>query len=157
MSATILVVEDDAVFRELVTTILDRAGYTVAAACDGGEGLRRIQRERFDLVLSDLKMPVRSGLELFRVTRDEPNAPLFIFITAFGRMEEAVAAIKEGAFDFIAKPLKDPASLLAIVKRALEKVELNRLAVSLREVEQAGLPPEEMTCSPGAGFRTSEC
>ena len=115
MSATILIVEDDAVFRDLVSTILDKAGYTVATACDGGEGLRRIQRESFDLVLSDLKMPVRSGLELFRATRSEPTPPLFIFITAFGRVDEAVAAIKEGAYDFLTKPLKDPASLLTTV------------------------------------------
>lgn len=144
MSATILIVEDDAVFRELVTTILDNAGYTVATACDGGEGLRRIQRERFDLVLCDLKMPVRSGLELFRTTLVEPAAPLFIFITAFGRVEEAVAAIKEGAFDFLSKPLKNPASLLETVGRALEQVELERLSVSLQETEQVGLPPEDL-------------
>jgi DNA-binding NtrC family response regulator len=143
-SATILIVEDDAVFRELLTTILDEAGFTVTAAVDGGEGLRRIQRERFDLVLSDLKMPVRSGLELFRATRTEPHAPLFIFITAFGRVEEAVEAIKEGAFDFIAKPLKDPGSLVTTVLRALEQVELERLTVSLQEIEKAGLPPEEL-------------
>lgn len=144
MSATILIVEDDAVFRELLTTILDSAGYTVATAADGGVGLRRIQRERFDLVLCDLKMPVRSGLDLFRVTRGEASRPLFIFITAFGRVDEAVAAIKEGAFDFLAKPLKDPASLLATVSRALQQVDLERMAVSLQETEQAGLPPEEL-------------
>jgi DNA-binding NtrC family response regulator len=144
MSATILIVEDDAVFRELLSTILDTAGYTVATACDGGDGLRRIQRERFDLVLCDLKMPVRSGLELFRMTRNEPVAPLFIFITAFGRVDEAVSAIKEGAFDFLSKPLKDPASLLETVGRALELVELGRMSVSLQETEQAGLPPEDL-------------
>ena len=144
MSATILIVEDDAVFRELLSTILDSAGYTVATAKDGGEGLRRIQRESFDLVLSDLKMPVRSGLELFRTTRDEPNAPLFIFITAFGKVEEAVSAIKDGAFDFLTKPLKDPATLLATVKRALEQVALQRLTVSLHELELAGLPPKKL-------------
>ncbi|MBT0666466.1 sigma-54 dependent transcriptional regulator [Geobacter pelophilus] len=144
MTATILIVEDDVVFRELLTTILDGAGYTVTTAADGGEGLRRIQRERFDLVLCDLKMPVRSGLDLFRVTRSDLNAPLFIFITAFGRVEEAVSAIKEGAFDFLSKPLKDPASLLATVQRALEQVALERLTISLKEVEQAGLPPEDL-------------
>jgi len=144
MSATILIVEDDAVFRELVTTILDGAGYTVASAIDGGEGLRRIQRESFDLVLCDLSMPVRNGLDLFRATRSESNAPLFIFITAFGRVEEAVAAMKEGAFDFLSKPLRDPASLLATVGRALEQVKLQRLTITLREVEQAGLPPKEL-------------
>jgi len=144
MSATILIVEDDAVFRELVTTILDTAGYTVATACNGGDGLRRIQRERFDLVICDLKMPIRSGLELFRIIRAEPGAPLFIFITAFGRVEEAVSAIKEGAFDFLSKPLKDPASLLETVGRALEQVELERMSVSLQETEQAGLPPDDL-------------
>ncbi len=143
-SATILIVEDDAVFRELLTTILDEAGYTVSTAADGGEGLRRIQKERFDLVLCDLKMPVRSGLELFRTVRSEPHAPLFIVITAFGRVDEAVAAIKEGAFDFLAKPLKDPASLLAVVQKALEQVELERLTVSLQEIEKSGLPPEDL-------------
>jgi len=144
MSATILIVEDDAVFRELLRTILDSAGYTVATAGDGGEGLRRIQREHFDLVLCDLKMPVRSGLDLFRATRNETDAPLFIFITAFGRVEEAVAAIKEGAFDFLTKPLPDPASLLATVGRALEQVELERMSISLQETAAAGLPPEEL-------------
>ena len=147
MSATILIVEDDAVFRQLLSTVLDDAGYTVAVAADGGEGLRRIQRESFDLVLCDLKMPVRSGLELFQLTRGEPQAPLFIFITAFGKVEEAVAAIKEGAFDFLSKPLKDPASLLATVRRALEQVELQRLTLSHHELEQSGLPPEDLIFS----------
>lgn len=143
-SATILVVEDDAVFRQLLVTVLDNAGYTVSFAVDGGEGLRRIQREQFDLVLCDLKMPVRGGLELFRQTRSETRAPLFIFLTAFGKIDEAVAAIKEGAFDFLAKPLKDPASLLDVVKRALEQVKLERLTVSLQEIEEAGFPPVEL-------------
>ncbi len=144
MTATILIVEDDAVFRELLTTILDGAGYTVSTAVDGGDGLRRIQRERFDLVLCDMKMPIRSGFDLFRATRSDPHPPLFIFITAFGRVDEAVAAIKEGAFDFLAKPLKDPSTLLATVSRALEQVELERMAVSLQETEKAGLPPEDL-------------
>lgn len=147
MSATILIVDDDAVFRELLTTILDAAGYTVAAASDGGEGLRRIQRERFDLVISDLKMPVRSGLELFHLVHDEPNSPLFIFITAYGRLEEAVAAIKGGAFDFLPKPLENPAALLATVKRAIDQVELQRMSISLQELENAGLPSQELLFS----------
>jgi DNA-binding NtrC family response regulator len=144
MSATVLIVEDDAVFRELLSTILDNAGYTVATAGDGAEGLRKIQRERFDLILCDLKMPALGGLELFRLVKDESFPPLFIFITAFGLVEEAVAAIKEGAFDFLSKPLKDPASLLDIVRKALEHVELERMTISLQETELAGLPPESL-------------
>lgn len=147
MSATILIVEDDAVFRELLTTILDSAGYTVATAVDGGEGLRRIQRERFDMVISDLKMPVRSGLELFQLVKGETNPPLFIFITAFGRVDEAVTAIKDGAFDFLTKPLESPAALLATVKRGMEQVEQQRMSISLRDLEGAGLPPRELVFS----------
>lgn len=147
MSATILIVEDDAVFRELLMTILDAAGYTVATASDGGEGLRRIQRERFDLVISDLKIPVRSGLELFHLVQDEPNPPLFIFITAFGRLEEAVAAIKGGAFDFLSKPLENPAALLATVRRAIAQVELQRITISQQELDNAGLPPQGLLFS----------
>ncbi|MDD2542701.1 MAG: sigma-54 dependent transcriptional regulator [Desulfuromonadaceae bacterium] len=128
----------------MLSTILDKAGHTVVTAADGGEALRRIQREHFDLVISDLKMPVRSGLELFRVARMEPTPPLFIFITAFGRVEEAASAIKNGAFDFLSKPLKDPATLLSTVQRALEHVKLQRLTISLKDIEQAGLPPEEL-------------
>ena len=144
MSATILIVEDDEVFRELLTIILGGAGHTVVTAADGGEGLRGIQREHFDLVISDIKMPVRNGLELFRTAQMEPTPPLFIFITAFGRVEEAAAAVKEGAFDFLSKPLKDPATLLKTVQRALEYVNLQRLTISLKDIEQAGLPPEDL-------------
>lgn len=144
MSATILIIEDDPGFRDLLSTILDQAGYTVTTAQDGGEGLRRIQRERFDLVLCDLKMPVRNGLDLFRATKSVVEPPLFIFITAFGKVNEAVAAIKEGAFDFLNKPLKDPPTLLAIVGRALEQVEQGRLTTSFREGEKTGLPPENL-------------
>ncbi len=150
MSANILVVEDDAGFSELLATILMGDGHMVTVATDGGEGLRRIRQERFDLVLSDLKMPVKNGLELFRETRRDLAPPLFIFITAFGRVEEAVAAIKEGAFDFLTKPLQDPHSLRDSVNRALECVERERLFVSLKETERSGLPPEELIFSGSA-------
>lgn len=156
MSATILVVEDDDVFRELLTTILDGAGYTVVTATDGGEGLRRIQRDRFDLVISDLKMPVRSGLELFRLALQESFCPLFIFITAYGRVEEAVAAVKEGAFDFLTKPLASPAALLATVSRAIEQVALQRLSISLQDQEAAGLPPHDLVFSGHAMARVEK-
>jgi len=150
MSANILVVEDNAGFSELLATILKDDGHMVTIATDGDEGLRRIRQERFDLVLSDLKMPVKSGLELFRETRQDAAPPLFIFITAFGKVEEAVAAIKEGAFDFLTKPLKDPRSLRDSVKRALESVERERLFISLKDMERSGLPPDELIFSGSA-------
>ena len=89
-------------------------------------------------------MPGKSGLELFRETRSDPNPPRFIFLTAFGKVEEAVAAMKEGAVDFLTKPLSDPDALLSIVQRALDSQGRARDYLSLKESEAAGLPPEDL-------------
>jgi len=144
MSMTILVVEDDAVFRELLVTILDRGGDTIVTAEDGIEGFRRLQREPFDLVISDIRMPRMSGVELFREANLLPSPPLFIFITAYGRVDEAVSLMKQGALDFITKPLESPDSLSSLVERAREQIALRRLLISHEELREAGLPPREL-------------
>ncbi|OGU06710.1 MAG: sigma-54-dependent Fis family transcriptional regulator [Geobacteraceae bacterium GWC2_58_44] len=144
MKGRILVVEDDETFRSLLQTILEDDGYEVMTAADGVEGLTLMRRESFDLVVTDLKMPGRNGLELFRETRPDPNPPLFVFITAFGRVDEAVCAMKEGAVDFLTKPLENPDVLLALVSRALEGQGRTREYLGLKEAEAAGLPPEEL-------------
>lgn len=144
MTARILLVEDDPTFRRLLRTILAGEGYEVREAADGRAGLALLRRESFDLVISDLKMPEIGGLELFRACREEPPAPPFILLTAFGTVEEAVAAIKEGAADFLTKPLKDPETLRVIVRRALASSRQERDYLALKETEAAGLPPEEL-------------
>jgi DNA-binding NtrC family response regulator len=103
-----------------------------------------LRQEEFDLVITDLKMPGKSGLELFRETRDDPGQPQFIFLTAFGKVEEAVAAIKEGAVDFLTKPLADPDTLLALVDKVIAAQSRTREYLSLKEAETAGLPPEAL-------------
>jgi DNA-binding NtrC family response regulator len=142
MTGRILLVEDDETFRDFLLTILEDAGHEVLTAADGLKGLRLLQQESFDLVISDLKLPGKSGLELFRETRQDPGGPQFIFLTAFGKVEEAVAAIKEGAVDFLTKPLHDPDSLLALVDKAIAAQARSREYLSLKESEAAGLPPE---------------
>jgi len=144
MKGRILLVEDDETFRGFVQTILEDEGYEVLTAADGLKGLQLIRKESFDLVLTDLKLPGKSGMELFRETRLDPNPPLFIFITAFGKVEEAVGAMKEGAVDFLTKPLENPETLLALVKRAIEGQQRTREYLTLKEAEAAGLPPEEL-------------
>jgi len=144
MKARILLVEDDKNFRAFLDTVLKDEGYGVATAENGLTGLQLIKNERFDLVISDLKMPGISGFELFRETMREDNPPLFIFLTAFGKVEEAVSAIKNGAFDFLTKPLKSPEALLDVVKRALESQPRRKACLSLSETEAAGLPPAEL-------------
>jgi len=142
MKGRILLVEDDETFAGFVQMILEEDGHEVKSARNGLEGEAQLRRENFDLVISDLKMPGKSGLELFRETRNDPDPPQFIFLTAFGRVEEAVAAMKEGAVDFLTKPLETPDILLALVRRTLESRDRARAFLTLKETEAAGLPPE---------------
>jgi len=144
MKGNILVVEDDETFRSFLQTILEDDGHEVEAVADGAKALRMLRQGSFDLVVSDLKLPGKSGLELFRETRPDPAAPQFIFLTAYGKVDEAVAAIKEGAVDFLTKPLHDPDALLNLVNRAIEGQTRARDYLSLKESESAGLPPEEL-------------
>jgi len=144
MPARILIVEDDTTFRSLLRTILTGEGYETIEAADGRTGRTLLQREQFELVISDLKLPGKSGLELFRESRDDDFPPPFILLTAFGTVEEAVAAIKEGVVDFLTKPLKDPDTLRIIVAKALENSRAQREFLAFKEAEAAGLPPEEL-------------
>ncbi|MCX5869925.1 MAG: sigma-54 dependent transcriptional regulator [Deltaproteobacteria bacterium] len=141
MIGRILIVEDDDTFRGLLAAILEDAGHEVIQAVDGAAGLASLQQESFDLVLSDLKMPKMGGIELFQASRNDPSAPPFVLITAFGTVEEAVAAIKDGVSDFLTKPLKDPATLRALVERLLMEHCRERRLVALDEAEMDGLPP----------------
>ncbi|GFO59205.1 sigma-54-dependent Fis family transcriptional regulator [Geomonas silvestris] len=144
MKGTILLVEDDATFRSFLQTILEDDGHQVLCAADGIQGLKLLRQGSFDLVISDLKLPGKSGLELFRETRNDLGAPPFIFLTAFGKVDEAVAAIKEGAIDFLTKPLDSPDTLLDVVRRSIAGQVQAREYLSLKELEAAGLPPEEL-------------
>ncbi|CAH2030457.1 sigma-54-dependent transcriptional regulator [Trichlorobacter ammonificans] len=142
--ACILLVEDDATFRSLLAAILEDEGYELEERGDGRRALESLRCRSYDLVLSDVRLPGMSGLELFRTATAEGIAPPFILLTAFGTVEEAVAAIKDGAVDFLTKPLKDPETLRSLVRRTLEANRRERTLVALRERETAGLPPEEV-------------
>ena len=140
----ILIVEDDQTFRGLLVAILEEAGHEVTQAVDGAAGLAKLQSRSFDLVLSDLKMPKMGGVELFRASRNLPVPPLFVLLTAFGTVEEAVAAIKEGVNDFLTKPLKDPGTLRDLVERLLEEQCREQQLTTLDEGGLNGLPPLEI-------------
>ena len=140
----LLLVEDDPTFRSLLATILEDEGYLLHELDDGSQALQTLRRQSFDLVLCDLRLPGLNGLELFRKVVKEGVAPPFILLTAFGTVEEAVAAMKEGVIDFLTKPLKDPDTLRALVRRALEVSRRERVLTVLREQQTAGLPPDEV-------------
>ncbi len=111
---------------------LERAGYSVDEAADGNAALDKIRSRRHLVVLTDLKLPGLSGLDVLRAARQaDPTIPV-ILITAFGSIEEAVTAMKEGAFDFIQKPV-DLGHLKLLVERAAHQQELLRENLLLRE------------------------
>lgn len=143
-TARILLVEDDATFRSLLAAILEDEGYELVEREDGKGALMTLQRQSFDLVLSDLRLPGLNGLELFRTATAQGIAPPFVLLTAFGTVEEAVAAIKEGVADFLTKPLKDPETLRILVRRILSgDMQARNLAV-LKDRDAAGLPPDQV-------------
>jgi two-component system nitrogen regulation response regulator GlnG len=116
--ARILVVEDDAAVAWTVEQALTGAGYAVQVAADAAAARRLLKRSRPDLVLTDIRMPGESGLDLAAALRSElPGTPVIV-TTAHGTMDTAVAAVGAGAFDYLPKPM-DLGRLLAVVRRAL--------------------------------------
>jgi two-component system response regulator HydG len=129
---TLLVADDDPGLRESLQRTLTRAGHRVVLAPDGRTALAELQSRAIDLVLTDLKMPGLSGLELLRAVKSIAPEVDVILITAFGTVEEAVSAMKDGAYDFLTKPFRGE-QLLKIVTKALERRDLIRQNQALRK------------------------
>ncbi len=123
MTPRILVVDDDDGVRFLLREILTEEGLSVAEAASGEDALRALEKGTFDLVVTDLRMPGLDGMELLRRVVKRSRAPRVILLTAHGSERHAVAALKEGAADYLAKPF-DPDELIACVRRTLETVRL---------------------------------
>jgi DNA-binding NtrC family response regulator len=131
--AKILVVEDNASMREMLTSIIGEKGFEVESAAGVGDALGLLKKNDFALIVSDLQLPDMDGLSFFKKIK-HLQIP-FIILTAFGSIEKAVEAIKEGAFDFIAKPV-DPDYLLLMIHKALAATQILRENLVLREVLQ---------------------
>ena len=113
----ILLVEDKAELRAMLHKALERGGYSVEEAPDGNTAVNKVRERRYLVVLTDLKLPGCSGIDVLREARRADATIPVILITAFGSVEEAVTAMKEGAFDFIQKPV-DLDHLKLLVERA---------------------------------------
>jgi DNA-binding NtrC family response regulator len=128
----VLLVEDKTELRAMLRKALERFGYTVEEASDGTAAIDKARNRRYQLVLSDLKLPGHSGIDVLReAKRAEPTVPV-ILVTAYGSVEEAVTAMKEGAYDFIQKPV-DLDHLKLLLQRATREMELLRENLLLRE------------------------
>jgi DNA-binding NtrC family response regulator len=130
--AEILLVEDKESLRQMLRLTLQTAGHSVDEACDGAEARRRLSESRYRVVVTDLKMPRADGLEVLRASKASDPDTAVILLTAYGTIDEAVQAIKEGAYEFLQKPV-DSRHLLLLVDRALEQVRLRAENILLRD------------------------
>ena len=137
----VLLVEDKAELRAMLRKFLERSGYSVDEAPDGTAAIEKVRARRYLFVLSDLKLPGHSGIDVLREARRVDGALPVILVTAYGSVEEAVTAMKEGAFDFIQKPV-DLDHLKILLERAAKQQELLRENLLLREEysERYGFP-----------------
>ncbi len=138
---TILVIEDKESMLDMLKQTLEAEGYQVIPARDGAEGIKKLTDERIGLVLTDLKLPKKDGFEVLKVVReDNPLLPVIV-MTAFGTIEIAVKAVKQGAHDFLTKPF-DTDHLLVLIKRALDATRLATENILLKEefADKIGFP-----------------
>lgn len=128
----ILVIDDDSSSREALTMLLQSAGYTVFSAANGEDALNIIAREEFQIIVSDLFLPDKSGFDVLQSVRKVKSATEVIVVTGHASAQTAVKAMKEGAFDYITKPI-DFDELKIVIAKALEKQQLLSENVYLRK------------------------
>src|SRR6266478_1418760 len=128
----ILLVEDKESLRRVLRLTLEHAGYSVTEAADAREAINEIGRVPHKVVLTDLRMPHGTGLDILRAARNADGDVPVIVMTAYGSIDEAVQAMKDGAHDFLQKPV-DSNHLLLLVERALEQSRLRTENILLRE------------------------
>jgi len=128
----ILVVDDDREMADLLAEILVDEGYSARTATGAREALWMLDSVRFPLVITDLRMPGSSGMDLLASIRRHHPQTEVIMITAFGTIDTAIEAIRQGAYDYITKPFKT-GQILAVVRRALEKIGLQDEVRRLKE------------------------
>jgi two-component system response regulator PilR (NtrC family) len=129
---SVLIIEDENSMREVLKILLEGENYEVITASDGNEGLSYIEKDIFDLIITDIKMPGADGFEILKRAKEISPDTVIIMITAFGTTEAAIDAMKLGAYDYINKPFKID-EIRLIVKKALEKKRLTEEVSLLRD------------------------
>lgn len=131
----VLIIDDDDQLRKSFIKLMSDEGYRAKGAASGEEGLEIIKQSPPDLVILDVRLPGKNGIEIFRIIHDlEPKLPVII-MTAFGTTETAIEATKTGAFDYIIKPFEIP-EMLTTVKKAMETGRFVRSPVSMNPTRE---------------------
>ena len=139
--ATVLILDDEPVIRDVLGSVLAKAGHVTREAATAAEGLARLEKEPIDLLLLDLMLPDRPGLEvLVDVRSRHPEIPVVV-VTAYSSVESAITAMREGAFHYIPKPFRNE-EVVHVVRQALEKRRLVAENRALRaKLDASGRPP----------------
>ncbi|MBU1052800.1 MAG: response regulator [Proteobacteria bacterium] len=137
----VLIVDDDKVIADILKdlTLMDGQERSVSVCYDGAEAIGMINKEPFDLIITDLIMPNVGGLDVLKYAKKKNPDILVIIVTGYASLETAVAAVREGAYDYIMKPCK-MGEIKIVINRAIDKIKLNRqnkeLEKKLKEVYQ---------------------
>ncbi|PWB65064.1 MAG: hypothetical protein C3F14_05895, partial [Deltaproteobacteria bacterium] len=151
MAERILVIDDEESMCDVLGKILSSEGYLVTQARNGMEALQTLEKDRFDFLLCDIRMPGMGGLELLREITARKIPGTVIMMSAFGTVETAVAAMKLGAYDYISKPFMRDEILLTL-RKAQEREALRKENEYLRsEVEKTFRPEDLLFASPAMG------
>lgn len=132
MPPKILVIDDEVVVGESLRRTFQDDGYEIETVLSGQESLQKARREKFDLMIVDLKMPDISGLDVIKKIKEQQSDMMMVMITGYSTVDSATEALKTGAFDYIPKPFT-PDEISSVVKNALETKE--RLAKEKQEIE----------------------
>src|SRR5258705_13801874 len=131
-TARILVVDDERVIREILAEFLTLEGFSVHTVEDGEKALTELRLKPYDLLITDLKMPRVSGLQLLERIETERLGVLTVLMTGFGTVETAIEAMKKGAYDYLLKPFKVEEGIHG-VRRALYRQRLQTENIRLRQ------------------------
>ena len=135
---SVLVIDDKDSIRKMLLQTLSAEGHEVNAAANGLEGIELSKKQRYDVVLTDLKMPDMDGISVLSAVKEENPDASVIVMTAYGTIETAVEAMKRGAFDFLTKPF-DTDHLNVMINRAVENQELRNENLLLKEALKMNL------------------
>lgn len=153
----ILVVDDDETIRDVLSTILEEGGYQPITAESAEEALALFQKDPFPLIFTDLRMDGMDGIELLKKIRKISDDSQVIILTAHASLESSLESLREGAYDYVIKPLTDHSIVLPLVERALDKVRLvienrylfEKLQTSYNELESTNRALREITLKDG--------
>ena len=126
-SISILVVDDDINYRTILCDYLKSEGYDATSAGSAEEAINKLEKDFFNIIISDLKLPGKSGIDLLNTVKSRSKDAEMIILTAFGSVDSAVAALKMGACDYLVKPLSLE-ELSITIKRLIEKINLKNYA-----------------------------